>query len=171
MIIFHYRDAKQQDCVVITAIEMDAGEALRAYGLDHVADLPVDPAAYLIGLEKECLLLVACDAADKPVGFAFVKPIDGQAHLKEISVSRRFMRQGIGKKLLSLSEKWAKDQGFQKITLTTYEFIPFNAPFYQAMGYSIFSPAKGWPSLLETRQQEKAHGLDVQPRVCMYKNL
>ncbi|WP_169545515.1 GNAT family N-acetyltransferase [Sneathiella aquimaris] len=150
---------------------MDAGEALRAYGLENVADLPVNSDAYSIGLEKECLLLVACDAADKPIGFAFVKSIDGQAHLKEISVLRRYMRQGIGKQLLGLSEKWARDQGYQKITLTTYEFIPFNAPFYESMGYTVFTPSAAWPALLEIRQQEKAQGLDRQPRVCMFKTL
>ncbi len=165
------RRYKASDLLKLPNIEMDAGEVLRAYGLETVADMPVDPHGYNEQLPEGGTIFVAVDDRDEPVGFALCIPVDGEGHLKELSVSRSSMKQGLGTALLNACIDWAKEAGFSALTLTTYRDIPFNAPYYTNNGFEWFEPDENWPELCAIREDEKKRGLDIKPRLAMKLNL
>jgi len=168
---YSIRLATTKDIPLLVDIEMDAGEVLRDYGLDAIADMPVDPHGYLEDFNPPNSIFVAVDDQNIPVGFGLLMIKDNQAHLKELSVHRAHMKQGLGRQLITAVENQSIQQGFRQMTLTTYRDISFNAPFYKKLGFEIFTPDKNWPELSAIREDEKKRGLDIKPRVCMVKNL
>lgn len=48
-------------------------------------------------------------------------------------------RQGLGKRLLVTAAAWAQQQGLAALTLTTYAHVPWNAPYYERLGFRIMT--------------------------------
>jgi len=164
------RIAEDKDFSVLPDIEMDAGYELIQFGLQAVANMPAAPVEFYNDLPDDSAVFVACDESTV-IGFVLCQCIDGEGHLKEISVLRQYMRKGIGKQLIRTSIDWAITKRYQFLTLTTYRDIPFNAPFYEALGFSAFEPDKKWPGLCLIREVETSNGLDIKPRISMKLSL
>ena len=59
----------------------------------------------------------------------------GEAHVSELIVDEKYRGMKIGSSLLAFAEKYCKDRGIERMTLTTYEF---QAPaFYLKNGFEI----------------------------------
>lgn len=79
-----------------------------------------------------------CLNDNKPVGFwlGYIEPV---AHfkeliIKEILVNPHFQNMGIGSKMMESAEKFAKEEGCKRITLSTnIDAGAFN--FYKSLGY------------------------------------
>jgi len=164
------RPATQADFDTLPVIEMDAGQELAKFGLQSVADMPASPPEYYKQLPGLSVVFLAC-TGEQVVGFVICLVVDGQAHLKELSVMRCHMKKGIGRRLVATSIEWAKAKNFQWLTLTTYRDIPFNAPFYLSLGFTSFETGETWPCLSSIRENEKKTGLDIKARVCMRLSL
>jgi GNAT superfamily N-acetyltransferase len=105
-----------------------------------------------------------------PVGFAQVGEADGNAHLEELAVLPGHMRQGLGTRLIETACAWAAEHGYPAITLTTYADVPWNAPYYERLGFAVVDDFG--PDVRERRDHEAAVGLDtVGPRVVMRRPL
>lgn len=74
-------------------------------------------------------------SGDPPVGYARIEVVDGRAHLEGLSVRPRFMRQGRGSELVLAACAWANAHGYSEITLCTFAEVPWNGPFYAALGF------------------------------------
>ena len=118
-------------------------------------------------LRDAALVLVV---EDPPVGFAWVGEVDGNAHVRGLSVLPSAMRRGYGSSLLEAACDWAAEHGYPAMTLTTFADVPWNAPFYAARGFVVDdAPGSG---LAAIRERERAVGLDgVGPRVVMRRRL
>ena len=105
-------------------------------------------------------------AGDPAVGFVGVELIDDEAHIAQLSVLPELGRQGIGRSLLDEALRWARGQGLAGVTLTTFRSVPFNAPFYEKVGFmEVVDPA---PGLAAIRRNEKERGIDAMgPRLAM----
>jgi GNAT superfamily N-acetyltransferase len=105
-----------------------------------------------------------------PYGFAQLGEADGNAHLDEVAVLPGRMRQGVGTRLVEAACAWARSHGYRAMTLTTYADVPWNAPFYERLG---FVPVQDYGvDVRERRRAESAAGLDaVGPRVAMRRDL
>jgi GNAT superfamily N-acetyltransferase len=68
------------------------------------------------------------------LGVAVLDLVDGAPYLEQLSVRRRGMRRGIGRRLLRLSIEWA---GREALWLTTYAHLPWNRPFYERAGFVV----------------------------------
>lgn len=101
-------------------------------------------------------------AGDPPAGYARVEVVDGQAHLEGLSVRPRFMRQGIGSALVSAACGWAAEQGYARITLSTFAEVPWNGPFYATLGFTELTELT--PGLAALRAHELELGLDAMGR-------
>lgn len=76
-------------------------------------------------------------------------------------------RQGLGKSLLGAADNWAREQGLATLTLTTYAQVPWNAPYYERLGFQVLADDQLTAGLRRLRQIEAARGLDQWPRVAM----
>lgn len=109
-------------------------------------------------------------AGDPPVGFASIEIVDGSAHLWQLSVLPRAARRGIGSALVEAVCTWARSHGYGAVTLTTYQDVPWNAPFYERLGFSVLDELT--PELAAIRDHEKAIGDDdFGPRLAMRRDL
>lgn len=79
-------------------------------------------------------------------------------------------RRSIGKNLIEAARKWARANNFEAVTLTTFGDVPWNAPFYQRLGFSTLSDLS--PGLEAIREHEREIGDDAfGPRIAMRKEL
>ena len=100
------------------------------------------------------------------VGFVSVRLVDDGAHVDQLSVLPANGRQGIGRALLERAVDWARDEGLADVTLTTFQDVPWNAPFYWTVGFEVV--AHPGPGLAAIRAPERAIGHDaLGPRVAM----
>lgn len=98
-------------------------------------------------------------AGRPPVGFARIEAVGGQAHLQQLSVDPAFGRVGIGTALLEAAIEWARESGFCAMTLSTFVYVPFNAPFYARFGFKPTDQLG--PELQLIRAGEQSAGLDA----------
>jgi GNAT superfamily N-acetyltransferase len=114
-----------------------------------------------------CLRPAVVFAVGNPaVGFISVDVVDDEAHIAQLSVLPELGRRGFGRALLDEAILWAQGQGLTGVTLTTFRHVPWNAPFYDRVGFvEVVDPA---PRLATIRQDERARGLDTMgPRLAM----
>lgn len=91
-----------------------------------------------------CYSLAAlCDR--KPVGFISAYPLQlpaplqayRDAYIDDIEVREDFRRQGIARKLLSMTEQWAKDYGYRQIRAWSSDDKTEAIPMWYALGYGV----------------------------------
>jgi GNAT superfamily N-acetyltransferase len=102
-----------------------------------------------------------------PVGFAAATLVDGSAHLSEMDVLPRHARRGLGRALVFEVARWANDSGYSSLTLTTFSHLPWNAPFYARLGFSVLAASEQGPELRQVLDEEARDGLDPANRVAM----
>lgn len=56
------------------------------------------------------------------------------------------------------------------MTLTTFEEVPWNAPYYARLGFQPVPEHQWSDGLRQIVQSECVHGLDVWPRIVMKKD-
>lgn len=152
------RPADPDDLVQLDDIERGADQLFAVSGFGAL------PA----GESREAVLVLV--AGRPPVGFARLSIVDGAAHLDQLSVLPRFMRQGIGTSLVRAAEQWAKDASFAELTLTTFTEVAWNGPFYAHLGFEPIVEVT--PGLAALRAAEARAGLDdLGPRTAMRKVL
>jgi len=119
-------------------------------------------------LARSAVVLVCDD--DPPLGFAAVGDVDGAAHIWQLSVHPCAGRRGRGTALVVAACDWARERGYGAVTLTTFRDVPWNAPFYARLGFSVVDrPTTG---LVAIRRREQARGDDtLGPRVAMARDL
>jgi len=150
---------------------------LAASAMFPEADLPaeirylVTENEFLNEAQSEARLWVALDDDGTPVGFAMADIVDGGAHLDEMDVMPDFGRQGIGTRLMHTLIDWARLGDYPALTLITFRHIPWNAPFYERMGFVSMTTSELGEELANLLQEEGEAGIDVHKRVCMKLDL
>ena len=165
------RAALPDDISVIRGIEVAAGEFFREIGMDAIADDPPpaegDLAPYLGGGRA----WVATDTADKPIAYVLVDVIDDWAHIEQVTVHPLHSRKGHGSSLIDHAERWAAAHNLDGMTLTTFQDVPWNAPYYERLGF-VHVPEQAWSDgLRQIVRQENHHGLNAWPRVVMKRKI
>jgi ribosomal protein S18 acetylase RimI-like enzyme len=94
-------------------IEVLAGEAFRALGMDLVADDPPPDAAEYERLVDGGRAWVVTDEADLAVAYSVAEEVDGRAHVEQVSVDPAHARQGLGRDLV---EEIARERGLDRWT-------------------------------------------------------
>lgn len=169
----HVRFANKADYLSLPRIEKSAAKAFLTIGMDEIADMEPLSVSFYNELEqqKPFFIFVAENENLDLLGFCLVIFIDEQPHIKELSVSAEHTGKGIGTLLIQNVVKESKNRDYQAITLTTFTEVPFNAPFYQKLGFAMFTPEHDWPELHSTLQDEKAGVLKNYKRTAMIKNI
>jgi GNAT superfamily N-acetyltransferase len=125
------------------------------------------PAESLRACHDAGLVWIAADRQDDPVGFLAAEDLDGLLFVKEISVHQSHQRMGLGRLLMQAAMDHARNEAYAAMALTTDRFIPFNAPFYERLGFAEL-PADCAPEGLKTLfSQEIARSFDPRRRILM----
>jgi GNAT superfamily N-acetyltransferase len=137
--------------------------------LPLTADLPADPTplADFEAAHQAGLLWVARIREGPPVGFALAEHLGAELHLEELDVLPEHGRKGLGTALVSKVCQWAQSQGHRSVTLCTFRDIPWNAPFYERLGFRRLRTEELTPALRERMRQEVERGLGTDLRVAM----
>ncbi|MET1071817.1 MAG: GNAT family N-acetyltransferase [Umezawaea sp.] len=157
------RTARPDELVLLQEVENASGEVFRTIGMPEIADddpLPLDVLTHLQGLGR---VWVAADP--EPVAWIAVDEVDGCAHVEQVSVHPDRARRGIGRALLDHVDGWARERGLPAVTLTTFRDVPWNAPYYERLGFAQVKRLT--PGLAKVVEREAAHGLDPTTRVCL----
>jgi hypothetical protein len=86
-------------------------------------------------------------------------------------VHPRQQGSGLGRALLDAVASWARERQCAGLSLTTFRDVPWNAPLYEHLGFTVIGPGDLTPGLAELVAHEAALGLDVAPRVAMRRNV
>ncbi|MGV2075172.1 MULTISPECIES: GNAT family N-acetyltransferase [unclassified Rhizobium] len=154
----------------LTEIELDAFATLaEALGISDAAHaLPHD---ILRKALEAGLLIVAADTNDCPVGFFAAEEIHDTLYVIELDVSRDWQRKGVGRRLISHAVEMARTRHLSAMTLTTDRHVPFNAPFYQSIGFRAVDGEAMPPFLRAKIDDEVSNGMDPERRVAMMLRL
>jgi len=85
---------------------------------------------------KNAILLVGENELALACG-AFKKYNDYTVEIKRMFVKPEYRRHGLGAKVLSQLERWAKELGFGNAILETGDFLPGTVALYRKCGYEI----------------------------------
>ncbi|MEL7690555.1 GNAT family N-acetyltransferase [Citromicrobium bathyomarinum] len=167
---WNIRLARPDDAPAMPAIERAAGAMFdRIEGLAGIAGqqtVPVDRLRRYIA-RGHCLVATSGETL---VGFLVTQPFGRELHVYEFSVHPDWQGQGIGTALIRACLIDARNCGFIAVTLTTFDQVPWNAPFYRRMGFRDVDPTEHKRLALEL-ENEHANGFPADSRVAMASNI
>jgi ribosomal protein S18 acetylase RimI-like enzyme len=132
------RAATSADLPVLPEIERSAGEAFLETQHAWVSgDVVTEVEEYLPRLATGDLQVALADGA--LAGLVNTEVLAGELHIWELAVSLDHQRRGIGRRLMDAVHALARSRGCKAVTLTTFESVSFNAPFYASLGYEILA--------------------------------
>ena len=105
-------------------------------------------------------ILVSVDGRDCPVAYLLLYPLDGRAHVEQVSVHPDHADFRLGSQLLDAADGRADDRRLTGLTLTTLAWCRGTPPFYQRLGSRVLDQAELSGGLLNHRELEAARGLD-----------
>ena len=156
------RSATAADLPVLRDIECAAGAPFRDLGMAAVADDDPPTIEELAPYQAAGRVWVW---GEPPVAYVLAGEVDGYGHIDQVSVHPGHSRRGIGRALIEHVGAWAAGRGLAGLTLTTFADVPWNAPYYARLGFTVL--AELTPGLAAIRAHEAARGLDAWPRVAM----
>lgn len=133
------RLTEERDIPLLPAIERSAAQAFRQIpALAWLAESEViSPERHRLFLETDHSLLAVAD--DQPIGFLLSEPLDDALFIVEIAVHQAWQGRGIGRMMLEQVIETARQAAYPAVTLTTFRDVPWNAPFYTRLGFSMLS--------------------------------
>lgn len=165
--LYQIRPARAPDLPHLPAIEHAAAQR---FATTPYAFIIHDEGMPLASFEQHFAhhhIWVAVNRQDQPVGFAVARPLDGYLYLHEIDVHPDHGRRGLGRRLIAAVVDWARSQQVAAVTLSTFDNVAWNAPYYAKLGFRPLAETELGPGLKTVREHEAADGLDVAHRVCM----
>jgi GNAT superfamily N-acetyltransferase len=163
------RPATPADLPLLQDIERAAGDPFRALGMPEIADDEPPALDLLERFRAAGHAWVTEDADGRIVAYLIGEPVDGAFHIEQVSVHPDAAHRGVGRTLIAYAADHARDQGLTGLTLTTFTEVPWNAPYYERIGFRVLAEPDLTPGLRKIRATEAEHGLDRWPRVCMHR--
>ncbi|GAA4628502.1 GNAT family N-acetyltransferase [Actinoallomurus vinaceus] len=165
------RAVDADDLPILQDIEVVAGRLFRDVDMPEIAGDEPLPLGELAHYQQAGMAWAAVDADDRPVAYLIAARIDAGVHVEQVSVHPDSARRRIGRSLLDHLAAQAGGEGASALTLTTFEHVPWNAPYYLRCGFRPMTDDELTPDLRAIRRREAALGLGRWPRVCMLRPL
>ncbi|GAA2041255.1 hypothetical protein GCM10009720_22180 [Yaniella flava] len=96
---------------------------------------------------------VSTDESDQPVAYMLLQRVDNCAHVEQVSVHPDHAGRRLGQDLIEFAASWADHYDLAGVTLTTFQHVPWNAPYYRRLGVV---PRE----VVNTRGRKKTSGKD-----------
>jgi GNAT superfamily N-acetyltransferase len=161
------RPPRRDELEALVAIEREAGALFNTIGMPEIAYDDPGTAPELEPFRAGGRAWVAVDADDRPIAYLISAVVDDCAHIEQVSVTPAHSRRGLGAALIDHLAGVAAAEGRPALTLTTFRDVPWNAPYYERLGFRMISPADQGPELaaLVAEEAERIPGDAV--RVAM----
>jgi ribosomal protein S18 acetylase RimI-like enzyme len=158
------RTGTSADIPILEAIDDAAGELFPRDRLpDAEEPFPFDDYARSA---QEGLLFVA-EVGGEIAGYAMCSRYLDLLHLQQISVHPDHGRRGIGRALVERVLEEAGARALSAVTLTTFDDLPWNGPFYRSLGFRTITATARYPEVQEALDRER--GLGMYARVGMIR--
>jgi GNAT superfamily N-acetyltransferase len=162
--------ARPSDLASIPQIELAAARLLAGHAPESVLNETTSD-GQLAAAQADGHLWIARHL-HTPVGFAHIEIVEpGVAHLEELDVHPNHGRRGLGTRLVKAVIQWARESGYDAVTLCTFRDVPWNMPFYARFGFAEIPPGDLSAALRAIRDDETRRGLDPSRRVVMRRPL
>ncbi|KLN46259.1 GNAT family acetyltransferase [Providencia rettgeri] len=134
----HIRLAIPTDAKHLPAVEASAGQAFTSIEkYKWLAEGDGQTQQDHLEFIAEQLEWVAVNDSGEPIGFINAENHHDSLHICEVSVSQQWQGRGLGKKLIKQVLGAALARNITVVTLTTCRDVPWNAPYYQRLGFKI----------------------------------
>jgi GNAT superfamily N-acetyltransferase len=169
--VLQIRPARREELEALQAIERDACRAYADIGMHEIA---VDPPASVEELEAFRIAgnaWVAADTTDRSIAYLLSLPVDGCAHIEQVSVASSHAGLGVGAALIDHLAATSAANGISALTLTAFRDVPWNAPYYLRLGFVVIEPVDFGPELRELVEHEAASIPGDSPRIAMRRRI
>lgn len=164
------RLATLDDISQIAPMERAASEVFREIGMNAIADDAPFSDDVLEKAVADQRLWVATEYGTLRA-YLLAEFLPESLHIEQVTVHPDAAHRGIGAMLIQSVSGDARATALGKITLTTFENVPWNAPYYERLGFIDIDEAQ-WPvGIAEIVQAEKDRGLHAWPRVVMVREI
>lgn len=154
--------------VQLRNVERAAGARFRDIGMNDIADHDPADASILEERAARGRLYVAL-AADRTVaGFLIWSPKDGMAYIEEVSVHPVHAGNRLAARMIDRLAIDVRGQ-YAALSLATFRDIPWNAPYYAALGFVEFPREQVGPEHEESWKHQAENGLDMPRRLFMIR--
>lgn len=162
------RLAQRDDIPQLVAVERSAAQLFRQLQeLQFIAEGEVMNLQQHIDFIAQKREWVMASPTEQIAGFIAVQPFARSWHIAELSVTADWQRQGVGKRLIEEVARLALHQGMQRLTLTTFVQVAWNAPYYQRLGFRTIPVARLDAYLQHLLAQEVGQGFAANSRCAM----
>ena len=161
------RPPRRDELEALVAIEREAGALFTTVGMPEIAYDDPGTVPELEPFRADGHAWVAVDAANRPVAYLISVVVDGCAHVEQVSVAPAHARRGLGAALIDHLAAVAATEGRPAVTLTTFRDVPWNAPYYERLGFRVIAPADQGPELAALVAEEAERIPGDAPRVAM----
>jgi GNAT superfamily N-acetyltransferase len=161
------RPPRRDELAALVAIERDAGALFITIGMPEIAYDDPGTVPELEPFRAGGHAWVAVDPDDRPIAYLISAVVDGCAHVEQVSVARAHGRRGLGAALVDHLGAVAAAEGRPAVTLTTFRDVPWNAPYYERLGFRVVAPADQGPELAALVAEEAERIPGDAPRVAM----
>ncbi len=162
------RLAQPQDIPQLIEVERSAAQLFGQQAeLRFIADGEVMSSrqhAEFIARQREWLM---ASASGQIAGFIAVQRLQHSWHIVELSVAANWQRQGVGKRLIAEVTAQARQRKVQRLTLTTFIKVLWNAPYYQRLGFRQIPTARLEAQLQDILAREAEQGFAAESRCAM----
>jgi len=170
---FLIRKSRPTDIVHLQSIEASAAKAFKSIDkLRWLADsdgMTIDMHQHAL---DQGLSWVAVESSSQlPIGFLTARSIEDDFFIEEVSVSEPHQKKGVGTKLIENTLEEAKLLGKLAATLTTFREVPWNAPYYNKLGFITLELDVLPIYLKNILEAEEKAGLPINLRCAMRRAL
>jgi len=164
------RLARPDEIDRVREIQRAAGRRFLETPYARAAESGVDDPAVLAAAQDKWHLWVSVDSRDRPVGAAHLMLLGRGLHLRKLDVHPDFKGARRGAAILNAVERFFAGRGISSLSLTAFVDVPWNAPYYERIGFGIVPEAQLEPALRD-RWLAEASGFPIEKCVAMLKPL
>ncbi|WP_109479522.1 GNAT family N-acetyltransferase [Paraburkholderia sp. C35] len=162
----HYRLAVPDDVPSIRVVEYEAAQRFVSVGLTGIAAArPMDAPFVLKKVRAKEVVIAECGG--ECAGFVMFAMLPARIYVEALDVVPQHAGRRIGAALLDQVDERAREAGIAQVELSTFRHVPWNAPYYQRLGFSVLADDELDAALLRIRKLRIARGVDETKRVFM----
>ncbi|WP_273827630.1 GNAT family N-acetyltransferase [Providencia rettgeri] len=162
------RLATSADAKYLPAVEASAGQAFTSIEkYKWLAEGDGQTEQDHLDCIAEQLEWVAVNDSGELIGFINAESHHDSLFICEVSVCQQWQGQGLGKQLIKQVLDAALARNITTVTLTTCRDVPWNAPYYQRLGFEILNKSQLTDTLRDILQYEIDAGFQATDRCAM----